>query len=228
MSDTLEVTASVRDGLCPREGKVENSGEIPSEHLEVRGDANQLETLSAPGVVSLQFPEESTIRVHHGDMRIPSIQGRVRLDFHSSGVHNPANAILGPPGIMDGQKHLFSPQSIVQNATESIMELPLMRTSVRLESMDISEREAFLREAEVLKGIPADRAELLAVFRNVPIAMVSRLRFVAEKKAIVYALSRELRLTQARVHDLAVVCDRGSREIHLVAHRTQFQSVNFN
>lgn len=111
------------------------------------------------------------------------------------------------------------------HATAKISELPHRRASAEVVGLEDSERNSFLREAEVLKRIPSDRAELLAVFRHVPIEMISRLRFLADSREILYAIQEEPKRTQTRVHDLAVIRDAANQEIHLVPHRTKSRSI---
>jgi hypothetical protein len=111
------------------------------------------------------------------------------------------------------------------HATAKISELPHRRASTEVVGLEDSERKSFLREAEVLKRIPSDRAELLAVFRHVPIEMISRLRFLADSREILYAIQEEPKKTQTRLHDLAVIRDAGNQEIHLVPHRTKSRSI---
>ena len=85
-----------------------------------------------------------------------------------------------------------------------------------------------MREAEALKGIPAERAELLAVFRHVPIEIISRLRYVAENHILVFSISRLSGPTSTRVHDMAAVRDIVSQDVHLIPHRTQFRAVSLS
>jgi predicted transcriptional regulator len=111
-------------------------------------------------------------------------------------------------------------------ATARISELPHRRESTCVEQLEDSERNSFLREAEVLKRISSDKAELLAVFRHVPIEVISRLRFLADSREILYTIQDESKRTQTRVHDLAVIRDTASQEIHLVPHRTKSRSIS--
>jgi hypothetical protein len=120
------------------------------------------------------------------------------------------------------------PPPSVNQFTAKISELPISQISIDIEELADSERSGFLHEAEVLKGIPSDQAKLLAVFRHVPIEMISRLCFLEEKNAILYSIARESRITKTRVHDMAAVRDQQSREIHLIPHRMRFRSVSLN
>jgi len=130
-------------------------------------------------------------------------------------------------GVKNGNRLLAMNPGIGTLITK-ISALPHMQTSINIDELQDSERKGFLREAENLKHIPTGRAELLAVFRHVPIEVISRMCFLEEKRIILYCISGEPRRTRTRVHDMAAVRDTASREIHLVLHRTRFWPVSLN
>ncbi len=129
-----------------------------------------------------------------------------------------------PTEIMDGNRLLISPLAV--HTFQKISKLIYRRRSIDLQSLNETEQWSFLQEAEALKHIPADRAELLGVFRSVPIEMISRLQFVSSRNEIVYGLVSTPGRSTTRVHDMAAVRDTGTREVHLVPHRTRVRSVN--
>lgn len=116
----------------------------------------------------------------------------------------------------------------VRTGTRGISALPHTGWTLDLNEIRESERESFLQEATALKGVAPGRGELLAIFRNVPIEVVSRLRFVRETGTIHYNLTFNPSLRRTRVHDLAAVRDAATDEIHLVAHRTRYRTVFLN
>ena len=109
-----------------------------------------------------------------------------------------------------------------------VTKYPHCRKSVDISALPVAVRDGFLREAEVLKGIDIDNCELLAVFRRVPIELISQLRFLSETRMILYTISSRPVRTRTRVHDLAVICDMSKQEIHFVPHRTQYRLVFLN
>jgi hypothetical protein len=109
-----------------------------------------------------------------------------------------------------------------------LLELPYIRISIDPNLLATAEYAGFLREVEIIKGMTADRCELLAVFRHIPIEIIAHLRFLAERNILVYKISTEMRRTQTRVHDLAAIRDNDSKEIHLIAHRTRCRTVFLN
>lgn len=116
----------------------------------------------------------------------------------------------------------------VRTGTAGISALPQTGWTLDLNEIKESERESFLREAAALKGVAPGRGELLAIFRNVPIEIVSRLSFTKETGMIHYNLTFNPSLRRTRVHDLAAVRDVSTDEIHLVAHRTRYRTVFLN
>ena len=119
-------------------------------------------------------------------------------------------------------------RAVVRNATREILAVPQAGSSVDLREVKESERAGFLHEAEVLKGIHIGSGELLAIFRNVPIELVSRMSFDGERRAIHFNVALSPSLRRTRVHDLAAVRDISTGEIHLVPHRVQYRTVFLN
>lgn len=133
---------------------------------------------------------------------------------------------LGPP--LSCSQWLTPTRIIVRTGTSGIAGLPQASRTLDLNEMREAEREGFLREAAALRGVPPGRGELLAVFRNVPIEVVSRLSFSKESRTIRYSVILSPSLRRTRVHDLAAVRDVSTEEIHLVPHRTRYRTVFLN
>ncbi len=119
-------------------------------------------------------------------------------------------------------------RTTVRVATARIAAMPQAGHSSDLEEMKAVEKESFLREAAAIKGVAPEAGELLAVFRNVPIEVVSRLSYSQESRTIFYYLTLGPGVRRTRVHDIAAVLDKATREIHLVPHRTRYRTVFLN
>jgi hypothetical protein len=116
----------------------------------------------------------------------------------------------------------------VRDRTVRMKEYPHIRSGIDLERLDPQEHESFLREAESQKGVPVSKGELLALFRNVPVEIISKVHYVEEKKLLLYTLDNERNPSRTRLHDLGVVRDSAAAKTHLVVHRTQFKSVSMS
>jgi hypothetical protein len=115
---------------------------------------------------------------------------------------------------------------LVRDRTIRMKEYPHIRGGVDLERVDPREQESFLREAENQKGVPAANGELMALFRKVPVEMISKVHYLEEKKLLLYTLDNERNPSNTRLHDLCVVRDSVTAKTHLVVHRTKFKSVS--
>jgi hypothetical protein len=113
----------------------------------------------------------------------------------------------------------------VKSNLSKLSALSFKRMSLDIGRLDGSECQGFLKEAEALRHIPAERSELLAVFRLVPIEIISRLHYVADKRMILFSISNQARRTQTRLHDIAAIRDLADQEIHLIPHRAQYKTV---
>ncbi len=112
----------------------------------------------------------------------------------------------------------------IHEATAKIRVLPHVRRSVNLESINSGVSASFLREAAAIKGIDSGAGELLAIFRSIPLAMISRVCFLEERGVLLYTISSPGGPSSTRVHDLAAVRDRSTRKTHLVPHRTRYKT----
>jgi hypothetical protein len=187
-------------------------------HIELLGDSRALE---------LQIPQNRGARVRKTNLKMAAICGSFLSGSRAVGVHDLTHLFNHLPQLEDGSRFLVGDPAI-RILTTQISELPHARTGIRIEDLQDSEREGFLHEARMLKNIRQDCAELLAVFRHVPIEVISRLRFIADKKKILYSISNGTRPTQTRIHDMAAILDTTSGEIHMVPHRAQFRLVSLN
>ena len=227
LETALPVTVDVLDGL----GAL---GEWTDCFARIAGDLDGnmdtihcVDLLNTAIVRNLNLPNEYRARIQQCAVALNPFPRSMPVGIQATAVHKLECMQNRTAEVRDGNR-LLTMNSAIGALNSSISELPHSQTSLDVDALKDSERNGFLHEAAILKGIPADQAELMAVFRHVPIEMISRLRFVAETKTIIYRINGEPRRTHTRVHDLAAVRDKASREIHLIPHRTKFRQVSLN
>jgi hypothetical protein len=185
-----------------------------------------LNILKAAVVRNMALPNEQRARIRQAT---PINQPRLRTIHQvipAAAVRTPARGSIPLPAVGTEEMNI-SAQTGNRILISQVLDLPHIRSSVDINLLPDSEYESFLREAEILKNLPPERCELRAVFRHVPIELISQLHFLAEKNVIIYKMS-ESRRTRTRIHDMAAVRDTGSQEIHLVPHRTRFRWASLN
>lgn len=218
--DTLQLTTRVHDGI----GGLESLTQIPSPE-RVAADSvpvHEIDLCAAAAVRSLDPAEPCRVRVRHAALIARPVSRTISVKSWRVAVRGIRS--MSATEVHEGAK-LLLPVVGVRN-WDKAGELAHRIESVPPDNVPESERSGFLREAAALKDVTADRAELVAVFRRLPIEMISRLRFVASEKALLYDLAiGNAKRTRTRLHDLAAVRDRGSGEIHLIPNRTRFTPV---
>lgn len=116
------------------------------------------------------------------------------------------------------------PESKIREATPRIRTFPHIRRAIDIHSIGGEVAESYLREAEAGNGIPCADAEILAVFRNVPISMISRFRILEERGVLLYTLAPPQNASRAQVHEVAAVRDKVRKVTCLVAHRSRYNT----
>jgi hypothetical protein len=116
----------------------------------------------------------------------------------------------------------------VRSAADKFSGLPHIRRSEDLQSLSQGEQDSLLREAESLKGIRRENGEILALFRCVPVEMISKINFLENKRTILYTLRSDLRARSTRVQTLAVVKDRPTASWYFVPNRTSYRVVSLD
>jgi hypothetical protein len=223
----LLVTSNVLDGLGTLGGWGDFSARIACEPDDNSGGTHCVDLLDPAIVRNLGLPNEYHARIQQRTVAISPIPKSLPINVRAAAIRSLECLQSRTAEVRDGNRLLT--MNPAMGAMESHIEnMPHLQASLDVDALRDSERNGFLREATILKGVPADRAELLAVFRHVPIEMISRLRFLAETKTIVYSISGGPSRTHTRVHDLAAVRDTASRDIHLIPHRTKFRQVSLN
>jgi hypothetical protein len=177
-------------------------------------------------VKDLVLPNEQRARIRQSNGIKPPRLRTMNPLISAPLIRKPACESISLPAIKTGDTHISTRQGN-RIPISQILDLPHVRSSVDISLLPDLEYEGFLREAETLKGLPVTRFELQAVFRHVPVELISQICFVEERNAIIYRLS-ESRRTRTRVHDMAAVRDTTSEEIHLVPHRTRFRWASLN
>ncbi len=223
LDDDLSAAANVKDGLGALSEISSENGSPDGSGYWRTAAVRTIGPLRATVVRRISMPEAHRTRIRQETLvMVP--QTRSAAAEIESFIHRLESLLDRPAQMPDGMQCLLSDPAI--RATEQISELPYRRESTNIGQLEDSERNGFLREAEILKRIPSEKAELLAVFRHVPIEVISRLRFLAGSREILYTIQNEPKRTQTRVHDLAVIRDTVSQEIHLVPHRTKSRSIS--
>ena len=110
-------------------------------------------------------------------------------------------------------------------ATSLMVRLPHVRRPVSPEQLSAREAAAFVREAEVSRGLAHETCRLVAVFRSVPTELVASMTLDAESGALVFSLVPCDRRRRTRVYDLAHVTELENGESHVIAHRTRYRTV---
>lgn len=191
---------------------------------DFRATIRSLPTLHAPRVRIPPLPQFRRVPVRTPALSMDGGVRAISTSMPSAGVGTIACLNARSASVLDGGCSALLGAK-VHSGSSYISRIPMALASVDLNVLTEGERAGFLREAEAIKGIPPERAELLAVFRHVPIEMISRLRFLADSRSVEYSISAAPKRTQTRVHDMAVVRDSGNQDVHFVPHRTQCHTV---
>jgi hypothetical protein len=233
---------SLEDLEFPDARAVDGLGSF-GDQLQASGKASQIaEALSSHhvGIKSTGLLEESRIRnldiapdwnaaVLKKELIFePAVQQLIAQKIGKTMKVHSGSCIDTPPIIANNPACLLNPTEPIQDGINHISSIPMLLRSIGRDKFKQPAYESFLREAEVLRGVPPGQGELLAVFRNVPVEVVLRLRFVQEKNMIIYTLALPLSSRSTRLHDLAAVRDLSSKVVHLVPHRTRYQTVVLN
>lgn len=200
--------------------QIETGGARPREGAALRVLAVSLPNADQARIFRASVALEANVRRNDA---IPETQTQlIRIKRFETDIQVRTLPILGNLGrIGRGSADFFVPETIATDATPKIRVLPHVRRSLNLQTISPALRESFLREAEAMNDVAPGQGELLAVFRNVPLAMVSRLRFLEKSGIVLYTIASASNPSRTRVHDMGAVLDRAKQVTHLVAHRTR-------
>jgi hypothetical protein len=176
-------------------------------------------------VKNVRVPSQDMPRVHSGILQITPKLHNLLLWKKDSAVRNIKSLASELSPVNNGKGWIFK-NVAVKNSRSTLSELPFLRRSVNVEALHASEYRGFLKEAETMRRIPVEQCELLAVFRSVPIEMITKLQYLSDKNMILYRICDEPARTQTRLHDIAAIRNRADQEIHLVPHRAQYRMVS--
>jgi hypothetical protein len=196
---------------------------LESEPAATSKDIHEPKLLPAAAVRSLAMPDAQKATIRQGRLIPPPNTRSTQVGFNRLAVRSLESFRDHPVEIKDGRQALLEFPAI--RTAEQISRFPHRRKSVDLEMLSDLERSSFLHEAQVLKRVPADRAELLAVFRSIPIELILRLRYLAGRKELLYSIAGGSVRTRTNVHDMAAIRDSANQEVHMVPHRTKSRPV---
>jgi hypothetical protein len=225
--DAFSINANVQDGFEMLSGPADcgGSSERSGQFLAaITITTHCVDLFRGANVRRIPMPDSQRTRIRQQRLIMSASVQSLAVNVGSDRVQSYELIQECQRGGLDAAVGLFLRDPVILS-TMQISELPHRLESIAVGELSDLEQKSYLHEAEVLKRIPADRAELLAVFRHVPIEMISRLRFLDENREIRYIISSLPKRTQTRVHDMAVIRDTANQEIHMVPHRTKSRTV---
>lgn len=227
LDDALPACAIVKDGMEVIENPGYPATGAAAGSALAAGAAREVRLIGDAAVFDVALQGEGRVCTREEPLSFAAPARTFALSFKNTGVRAADSFLTLVPKARDGRQFLIQ-DPVMPVSKYEISKLPHTIRGVGVETLKDSECKSFLREAEALKGIPAESAELLAVFRHVPIEVISRLRFIEEGNVISYGISPAPRPTSTRVHDMAAVRDEVSGEIYLIPHRTRFRAVSLS
>lgn len=221
----LTVAANVIDGLsdiCQW-----THYELPHEIREKQTSIHDTDLMEEAEVQELKLQNMHDIRVQEGKIALVAHARLMQVKLRTARVKNLECLKSRTVAVNDGVQMIWINPKI-RGQMSNIAPLTHKRESLEMDDLTQQEKESFLYEAQALKHVPVEQTEVIAVFRNVPIEMISRLRFLEDKRMIQYTISKSPHRSQTRVHDMAAIRDNTNKEIHLVPHRARYRIVSLN
>ncbi|MBN2320516.1 MAG: hypothetical protein JXR49_15665 [Acidobacteria bacterium] len=226
LDDRLPVSVEVKSGLGTVAGALNLPNRFDPENIDTSTLIHKVYLIETVPVLPLEFPDEENVQVHQSVLNIIPYCRRFRTNLGPVPVRIPATVQLRLPRTA-GRGALVPKHPTIKSLMPQAYDLPIRRKSIDIETLPDSEKLGYLQEAEQKKGLPANKCELIAVFRHVPVEMISKLHFINDEKSIVYSISGGLKRSRTRIYDLMVIRD-GSKEVHLVPHGTRNRMVGLN
>jgi hypothetical protein len=196
-------SGSCTDSAAPRRFHPATQLAIPMPDIENVGMVRE------PAARGVSIPQPATL-AKQPDWRLPQavVRSRAAGSALSAGDGVLAAAM---PKVLDG--------------TTTLSRFPHTRKGLVPSQIGEAETESHLNEARATKGVVPENASLVAVFRRIPVELISRVRFDEGRGLLVFRLvsCRGRRLT--RVYDVAAIRDASTGELHLVSHRTRNRAV---
>ena len=172
----------------------------------------------------LILPDTENVRIKQVLVSIIPYCRSMRMVMGPAPVRGPGSVKLHTP-LIGGNGGIFPKNPPIGALMQQVSSIPIRQTGIDITALPESEYNGYVQEAVQIKGIPADKCELIALFRHVPIEVISKLHFHNDAKEIVYSLSSKLNRSRTRVYDLMVIREASRKEVHLVPHRTRSRAV---
>ncbi len=112
----------------------------------------------------------------------------------------------------------------VRCGLDGIMRQAFIRKGLGPLQIGADEAEYYLLEAERSRGVMPGCGEILAIFRRMPIELVSSMRFDDRSRILAYTLVPMQGMGRSRIHDVALVRDRSTGKTRWIPHWTSFQT----
>jgi hypothetical protein len=224
----LPAEVNLLDGL----GSLDN---LDPESIYLRG-SNEMRAIARSRVIDLQLPHPCATRLRSHTLFPKTEVMELKLvadapvrsfpieTLESVGVR--VLKVLNEVVHVKGESDEFLLRGAgMRDATARMRSFPHVRRGFRAAQVDPGIIESFFQEATALKGVPAGDGEFLALFRHIPVALISRVRFLEEKGVLLYIVVPTKGPLTTRLHDLAAIREPAKGIIHLVVHRTRSRAV---
>jgi hypothetical protein len=205
--------------------------DLEPDSIYMRG-RSEVRAVSRSRVVELELPQPGKIRVRNQaffrEMEIRQLRPLSEAEVRTFKIESLASAsvralqVLGDVVYVKGDSRTdLIPPPIARDGTARMSVFPHVRRSLPVPQVSPEIVESFLQEARDQKEVPEGQGEFLAFFRRIPVASISRVRYLEDKAVLLYTLTPSQGSFTARLHDLAAIRDRSRGIVHLVVHRTR-------
>jgi hypothetical protein len=208
-------------------------GLLPVPHIRVVvGSVPSPAEAGSPGLVSaLPAIHAVALSGETAVVRSPSLIVRatvqeLRCSIGSGQSRIDGTALLERPQRSFCPTEALLPTSIaVRSATSRARMLPHRRRSLDLSRLGAQACSTLVREAEKARGMAAG-GTLIALFRNVPVQMISRMALAEEQRELIYTLAWSPERDRTHVQDLVVVREQANGQTHIVPRRPSWSSAS--
>jgi hypothetical protein len=218
----LNFPVSVKDGIGRLDSGRDDRDTCPFGDIPMA--VNDICLLQQSTVDTLKLPESGSARISQVRVGMNSRCRWARTEIGPVRVRFTASMQFRMP-LVGGGGGVFPERFPVHSSIRSIGSLPIRRCGIDFGELQESVSRACQAEAGKNRGLPLDRCRLIALFRHIPVEMVSRLHYFGEKGEIEYTLFPSPQRSQTRVYDLIAVQDLSSDEVHLVPYAIQSRTV---
>ena len=196
-------SGSYTDSAAPRRFRPATQLAIPTPEIE------EVDMVREPAARGLSIPQPATL-AKQPDWRLSQAAVRSRA---------------GGSALSPGDSALATPIPKVLDGTNTFGRFPHTRKGLIPSQIGEGETESHLNEARATKGVVPENASLVAVFRRIPVELISHVRFEESRRLLIFRLvsCKGRRLT--RVYDVAAIRDASTGELHLISHRTRNRTV---